>query len=373
MQKVRANIFLDNIKSNAAAFSAMTERPLIAVVKANAYGHGAEEVVNALEGIVSGFAVAILEEGLAIRQAACGKEILVLTPPTDEEEIFLLAANGFSATVGDWNTVRLLSEFVSRRQIPISMHLKVNTGMNRYGFETNEIQDVCAYLAKERLLSMVGIYTHLAECSLERARKQRAFFQGAVTVCKRFFPAVIAHMGGTYGALLGQEFLFDAVRLGIGLYGYLPCDASEKTGLTEKAIRRLGLKKGMAVYAKTIASRPFLQGSLGYGEELSLSGEGTGISVCRYGYADGFLRVKNNGTDTAPLHANTLCMDACLLFGDTSLGGYQAVLTDAERTAREAGTISYEVLCAATRRAEFVYEKTAFCGNERKNCEGKET
>ena len=76
---------MDSIRRNAETFRSLTGKPLCAVVKANAYGHGAEEVVNALSGVADCFAVALIEEGKAIQTAACGKDILVLTPPTDED------------------------------------------------------------------------------------------------------------------------------------------------------------------------------------------------------------------------------------------------------------------------------------------------
>ncbi|MBQ2702031.1 MAG: alanine racemase, partial [Clostridia bacterium] len=79
MQKVRAKIHLRSIRSNAESFRKLSGTKLCAVVKANAYGHGAEEVVNALNGIADSFAVALIEEGIGIRVAAAGKEILVFT------------------------------------------------------------------------------------------------------------------------------------------------------------------------------------------------------------------------------------------------------------------------------------------------------
>ena len=93
MQKVRAEINLQHIRHNAEAFSRLTKTKLCAVVKANAYGHGAEAVTAALCGIADSFVVALIEEGLAIRVAACGKDILVLTPPTAEDEVYTLAWN----------------------------------------------------------------------------------------------------------------------------------------------------------------------------------------------------------------------------------------------------------------------------------------
>ena len=108
MQKVTAKIQLNAIQNNAKAFKMLTKNRLFAVVKANAYGHGAEEVVSCLSSVADGFAVALIDEAIAIRAAACGKDILVFTPPINEEEGYALAVNNFMATVPDLRTAKLL-------------------------------------------------------------------------------------------------------------------------------------------------------------------------------------------------------------------------------------------------------------------------
>lgn len=363
---------MENIRYNAERFSALTGKRLCAVVKANAYGHGAEEVVNALSGVADCFAVALIEEGEAIRAAACGKDILVFTPPTDETEGYALAANGFVASVSDLRTARLLSAVCNKYRLPLRVHLKVNTGMNRYGMNPSMLGKVCKLLRGDPFIRVTGIYSHLCECSLARAEKQRALFLRMERICKRYFPAVVAHLGATYGAMLGEKYAFDMVRVGIGLYGYLPCGATEETGVSAETFSALSLKKGMAVYAKTVSNRKLSYGSAGYGKELSEEELGC-VSIRRYGYADGFLRKRQNGAEACEKNANELCMDVCIRKGRTRIGRWSPVLTDADEIAKKTGTISYEVLCAATRRAEFVYEndEAAVCGKRAANAKGK--
>ncbi len=343
MQKIKAKIHLKNVQDNAKTLKALSGGKLCAVVKANAYGHGAEEIVNALEGIADCFAVALIDEGIAIRTAACGKDVLVLTPPICEEEVFSLAVNGFVATVPDLWTARLVAKVCKERQLPLRVHLKVNTGMNRYGMNVSMLGKVCTFLQSERFVIVEGIYSHLYQCDYNSAQQQRALFLQMQAVCKRYYPRVISHLGGTYAALLGKDFALDMVRVGIGLYGYLP--------IKNPAV---SLKKGMTVYATTVSSRTPSFGGLGYGKTYSeeeLKNIGT-ISVCRVGYADGFLRKDGVGLGTL----NTLCMDACLLRNKKRRGQFVPVLTDAEEIALRTGTITYEVLCAATRRAECIYD-----------------
>ena len=354
MQKVKARVNLDYIRTNAEAFSAWTGKRLCAVVKADAYGHGAEAVTAALSGVADCFAVALIEEAVAIRVAACGKEILVLTPPTTEEECYMLAVNGFTACVDALKTARLLCRVCEKYCLPINVHLKVNTGMNRYGMNVQTLGKTCKLLQGKCYVRAKGIYSHLCECNLHRAEKQRRLFLRMVDVARGYFPQLIAHLGATYGALLGEKFTFDMVRVGLGLYGYFPCGANAKTGVAQETLSALPLKKSMVVYAKVVAERKYVFGGFGYGEEL----DGTGVqrlSVCRFGYADGFLRRKQNGVDGWQDNANNLCMDACVRFGKQERGAWLPVLTDAEEIARQTDTIAYEVLCAATRRAEFIY------------------
>ena len=372
MQRVKAIIHLDNILTNAERFSALTGKRLCAVVKANAYGHGAEAVTAALNGVADCFAVALVEEALAIRVAACGKEILVFTPPTTAEEVYALAVNRFSASVDSLKTARLICWVCETYRLPILVHLKVNTGMNRYGMNVQTLGKVCKLFSQNPYVKVEGIYSHLCVCNLYRAEEQRQIFLRMLAVAKRYFPLIIAHLGASYGAMLGEKYTFDMVRVGLGLYGYLPCGASEKTGVSSDVVDRLHLQKGMTVFAKVVAGRRYAFGGVGYGEETNRA-TAERLSVCRVGYADGFLRKSENGMDGWRDNANNLCMDACIRLGTLNRGGWIPILTDADKTASEVGTIAYEVLCAATRRAELIYDdETAFCGRGRPHAKGKE-
>ena len=362
MQKVRAEISLQHIRHNAEAFLGLTKTKLCAVVKANAYGHGAEAVTAALCGIADSFAVALLEEALAIRVSACGKDILVLTPPTAEEEVYLLAVNGFTAMVDSLKTARLISCVCEKYKLTLKVHLKVNTGMNRYGMNAQTLGKTCKFLQGNPWVRVQGMDSHLCECSIIRAEKQRVCFDKMLAIGKRYFPMLNAYLGATYGALLGEKYRFDGVRVGLGLYGYLPCKAGEDTGVALEAVERLHLEKAMSVYAKAVANRTYQFGGVGYGEE-KMPEQSKALTVYRVGYADGFLRQRENGLDGWETQSNVSCMDACIRQGRVPHGQYLPIMTDAEAVATVTGTVAYEVLCAATRRAEFIYdEETSFCG-----------
>ncbi len=336
---------MKSILDNARAFKALAKTKLCAVVKADAYGHGAEEVAFALAGLADCFAVALFSEAKALQVAACGKEILILCPPIRLSDAVCGVENGFTLTVSGITTARLVATACALCERTARVHLKVNTGMNRYGMGASELGRVCSYLKTEPRVQVEGVFSHLYDPFHASAEKQRERFLQAERICRRYFSGVTAHLSATAGALLGERFAFDMVRIGLGLYGYLP---EEKRGA-------LALKKGMTVYAETVESKNYSFGGAGYGKALAESEKPKRLSVLRMGYADGFLRRKDNGTHGFERNANNLCMDACIRVEKSKRGEQTPVLTDADETARIANTIPYEVLCAATRRAERIY------------------
>ncbi len=341
MQKVIAKICLENIRKNATAFKAHSGAKLCAVVKADAYGHGAEEVVLALSEIADCFAVALIEEGIAIRGAACGKDILVFTPPVDKEECYALVKNGFIISVPNLYTAKLCVEVCKQYGLRGRVHLKVNTGMNRYGMNPSMLGRVCKLLQAAPAVCVEGIYSHLYTCDEKISEKQKRLFLQMQAICKRYFPSVVAHLGATYGAAMGRRYAFDMVRVGLGLYGYSPVQTP------------FPVYPAMQVFARVVEKRKYAFGGVGYGEKQFKRGEK--ITLSRVGYADGFLRSKNGLID-GEKEVNSLCMDVRICAGAKMRGKYLPVLLNAEETAKKAGTIPYEVLCAATRRAERIYE-----------------
>lgn len=346
MQKVKAEIYLGNIRQNAELFSARLETPLCAVVKANAYGHGAEEVVSALSGVAKMFAVALLEEGISLRLANCIEDILVFTPPTDEEEVYQLSVHHLLATIPDLSTAKLVSSVCAQYRLPLRVHIKVNIGMNRYGMNGSMLGKVCKFLQRDPYVQVEGVYAHLSGHTPSEAEEERQRFLQMERIVKRYFSSLISHLGATYGAMLGKKYAFDMIRIGLGLYGYLPQGQ-------EEVYAQFPLKKGMQVYAKAITSRVYSFGNVGYGKGEVQKGEK--LSVCRVGYADGFLRTRQNGLDEFEKQPNNLCMDVCIRKGKLPKGKWIPIMTDAARVAELTNTIPYEVLCAATRRATFVY------------------
>lgn len=343
MQENTAVVSLKNIKNNIVAFRARLSSSvkLYAVVKANAYGHGAERVAESIQNLVDGFVVTSVEEGIRLRVGGAVKEILVLTPPLGEDDVFFAYAHGLSLTVCSLASFRVIAEAVQKLGVSAEVHLKVNTGMNRLGLCGAPFSRLCAALAETEEIRIKGLYSHLyAPALAEEARKQRDCFLRAKEVAEQKFGQITCHLSATGGTLLGENYHFDGIRLGIGMYGYLPDGFESFQG-------ELNLRPAMKLYTHALQSHRFTGGGLGYAVAQQEYDYLTGY---RLGYADGFLR-----SGKALRAVGNLCMDSCLVKGRRNYGERKLVFSSVSALAKRANTIPYEVLCAATKRAEFEY------------------
>ena len=322
MQKTLSVIDLSAIERNALKVRKMIgNRFFWAVVKADAYGHGAVEVSRRIEDIADGFCVAIVDEGVQLRVCGITKPILVLAPPLDCNDAERIKHYNMIATVTDVRSARLAKG--------CPYHIAVNTGMNRYGTFGKELEEVLDVADKNGL---VGAYSHIycAESEKECA-KQLKDFKLALGVINRRADDVAAHLSASGGILRGGEYLFDGVRCGLMLYGYVP-----------KGFNAEGLTPALKVYARQSCATSFTGGGVGYNIADRKYDK---LYTYRLGYADGFFR-------TVPLGEKTLCMDAFVSCENAPL---LPVFTDADEYAARAGTISYEALCSVTARSERVY------------------
>ena len=327
MQKTLSVINLRAIRNNALKIrSVLGNRKFFAVVKADAYGHGAEETARYIEDIADCFCVAIIEEGVALRVAGISKPVRVLTPPLDCYDVARARHYGLELTVNSARTARLVGD--------APCQIKVNTGMNRTGCNLNELPAVLDALVG---LNFTGIYSHLyAPENAVASGRQLALFERAESLAKARKSDICAHLSASGGLLRGGKFLKDGARCGILLYGYAPSGFSPK-----------GFERALKVYARRTQSTRFIGGGVGYNPADKNYNE---LGVYRLGYADGFSR-------TVPLGEKTLCMDAFLLDSDRGGGDLRLVFDDADEYARRCGTISYEALTSVTRRSERVYER----------------
>lgn len=302
------------------------DRFFYAVVKADAYGHGAEEVAHAIEDIVDGFCVAITDEGVALRVAGIDKPVLVFTPPLGRDDVERARFYSLDVTVNSAETARLLRG--------LRCHIKVNTGMNRNGCNIRELPEVLGALDGDGIIS---IYSHMYAPENEGAsRRQKELFGRALSLARERNPHIFGHLSASGGLLRGGDYLFGGVRCGILLYGYAP-----------NGFKVNSFKPALKVYARRTQSTEFIGGGVGY----SFADKNyRKLNVYRLGYADGFFR-------GVPLGEKTLCMDAYISDGGAGGEDIKCVMDDADLYARRAGTISYEVLTSVTKRSQRVYLK----------------
>ncbi|MGN0818219.1 MAG: alanine racemase [Candidatus Coproplasma sp.] len=324
MQKTLSVINLTAIRRNATYVKGLLgNRKFYAVVKADAYGHGAPEVAREIEDLVDGFCVAICDEGAELRISGISKPILVLAPLLDTDDAERCKLYGLSATVCGEESAALSQG--------LDCHIKINTGMNRYGCNVDGLERVLSRLNVDKIK---GVYSHLfaAENQIE-CEKQYKLFSSAVKKVKAYAPRAVAHLAATAGILRGGKYLFDGARCGIALYGYAPEGFSDK-----------GLTPALKVYARR--AQTTLPTGDGVGYNLA-DKKYCSLFTYRLGYADGFRR-------GVPLGEKTLCMDAFLSVRGEKL---LCVFDDADEYAKRADTISYEALCTVTRRSERIYER----------------
>ncbi len=326
MQKTLSVINLSAIRANAAHVrSLIGSRFFWAVVKADAYGHGAAEVSREISDIADGFCVALADEGAELRINGITKPVLVLAPPLDKSDAEKLKYYNLTPSVTDGQSANLVGN--------ATCHVAVNTGMNRYGCFGKELERVLKIIPRGNI---EGVYSHLyAAENLAHSQRQLNDFAAAVKMVKEHSPNAAAHISASGGILRGGEFLLDGVRCGLMLYGYAP-----------KGFKDGALQPALKVYARLSAETTVTGGGVGYNVA---DREYERLYTYRLGYADGFWR-------GVPLGEKTLCMDA---FVSTQRAELMPVFTDAEEYAERCGTISYEALCCVTKRSERIYERTA--------------
>ncbi len=259
---------------------------LMGVVKANAYGHGAVRVAQtAIDAGASHLAVATLGEALELRQASITTPILVLGY-TLLDHVAPAIANDVTLTVYDPQMAKALDYHASSLAMKASVHVKINTGMNRLGLRPAECLDYLSHLATYPNLQVAGIYTHFAnadEADQSFAREQFKQFQTMLKTLKeaRIRPA-LAHAANSAATLSMPETHLDMVRTGIAMYGLHP---------DPKSCRLPENFRPALTWKATVAQTHHLESgeTVGYGREFMAKCP-TLIAVIPVGYADGFPR-----------------------------------------------------------------------------------
>lgn len=340
---------------------------LMAVVKANAYGHGYIPCARAaLEAGAASLAVARVEEALLLRRAGIAAPILVVGPPNARLAPSAVRA-GVALAIGSLDSLRAVARELDDTMPPARVHLKIDSGMRRFGADPGEAREIALAIAADPRFELEGLFTHFATADED----DQSFLNEQVRRFSEARRAIVAagidppriHLANSAAALrrIDVPGVTD-IRMGVSLYGLSPSACVQVIA---------GFRPLM-----TFRTRIFRTFTLGAGEGISYgltyaAAKSTRVAMLPVGYADGFMRTMGNRAwvsvngHSCPIRGR-ICMDqtmveidqvreACegdevILFGDGSSGEMTA-----DQVAAFCGTINYEVVCAVSARVPRVY------------------
>lgn len=369
-----AEINLDALRYNLNQLRGLTggKAEILAVVKANAYGHGAPEIARELESAGARiFGVATTEEGIELRLSGTTSPILVLGG-TYPQEMGRILANRLTPVIYDLEIARAFQARAAKEKRRLSVHLKIDTGMNRLGIPWRQWTSALKVLEGLKNLKVEGLLSHFSVAEGEgpddRAftDKQLARFTKCLDLARqRGIKAGLVHLANSAAATLRQPAGFNLVRPGLMLYGYHP---SPNLG------RLISLKPVLRWKTAILSLKPVPAGDMiSYGRTYQCRRE-TLIAVLPVGYADGYNRRLSNRGEVIIRGKRAkvrgiVCMDLTMVDVSKIAGvqvGDEVVLLgrqgSEEITAVEmAGwieSIPYEVLCSIGKRVPRVYHRS---------------
>lgn len=334
-----------------------------AVIKADAYGHGALAVAKtAIQAGADYLAVAILNEALELRNAGFKEPVLILGY-TPLEQAGLIVDRDITQTVFSFEAAAALSAAAVRQDKMVKIHLKVDTGMGRIGIPPEEAGRLARRIAALPNVELEGMFSHFAASDAAdkaSAYKQLKAFQKAIeNVEAENITVPLRHMANSAAILEMPEAHFDMVRAGIILYGLWPSEEVARTIALKPALK---LKAKVAYVKKVAAGQAISYGGIFVTKRDSV------IATLPIGYADGYTRMLTGKAQVAvrgqkaPV-VGKICMDQCMV-DVTDVAGVKAgdevvlfgggeILVD--EVARLLGTINYEIICMVGNRIPRTY------------------
>ncbi|SDH71591.1 alanine racemase [Pseudomonas benzenivorans] len=363
MRPARALIDLQALRHNYRLAREVSRAKALAVVKADAYGHGAVRCAQALEGEADGFAVACIEEALQLREAGIRAPILLLEGFFEADELALIEQHELWCVVHALWQVEAIERTQLRKPLrtPLNIWLKLDSGMHRVGLHPADYQAAYRRLLATGKVAKIVLMSHFAradELDCPRSEEQLAVFEQArqglaAEVSLRNSPAVLG-----WPQLFKQQQASDWVRPGIMLYGATPFEGEQAVAAR--------LQPVMTLESKIISVRELPAGEpVGYGARF-VTERPTRVGVVAMGYADGYPRHAPTGTpllvDGQPsrllgrVSMDMLCVDlgdlpAAGLGSRVELWGKNVL---ASEVASRAGTIPYQLFCNL-RRVPLLY------------------
>ena len=352
---------LDNYKYFRSFLNDSTK--LLVLVKANAYGHGAVEFATLMEDAGADYlAVAYPVEGIELRQAGIKSPIIVLTAGTDSFE--QIVNYGLEPGIPNLCSLKELCKVLEKRGVrDFPVHIKLDTGMHRLGFVSEELQELEAFLKDCHYVKVKSIYSHLAAAddpandafTLDQIE---LFQKNADNLSEAIGYRPMYHILNSAGIERFPQYQFDMVRLGIGIYGV--------SAIPGNTLYPVASFKCKVLQVKTLAPG---DGTIGYGRHGKIAPEGTVIATIPVGYADGVDRHLSCGRGHFTVNGHrvptigNICMDMSMLdvtgldvkVGDTvTIFGQNPTISE---LAEILGTIPYEILTSVPRRIERIIVK----------------
>ncbi|MBE0478881.1 alanine racemase [Candidatus Aerophobetes bacterium] len=367
MRPTRVQINLENIAYNIEQIRAKVGNKvnIMAVVKANGYGHGAIQVAKtALKSGCEWLAVATVEEGVELREAEIKSPILILgiSPPEQAEDIVKYE---LSQTICDKKLARALSDEAKSQNRIAKVHIKVDTGMGRIGIFPEKVKEFIKKIAHLKCIKIEGIFTHFSSAEEDKdfTHLQIENFKKAISgLEKEKIHIPLKHAANSAAILHVPSSCFELVRPGIMLYGLYPSLMITHSILLKPAMSF----KTQIVYLKTVPAGV----SLSYGRSFTTTKKSL-IATLPVGYADGYSRALSNKGEVlikgkrAPV-VGAVCMDMILVdvtripevnVGDEVVlfGKQEGAEISVDELASKIGTINYEVICGISKRVPRVY------------------
>ena len=331
---------------------------LLVLVKANAYGHGAVQFASLMEEAGADYlAVAYPVEGIELRQAGIKSPVMVLTAGTDSFEQII--NYGLEPGIPNMYSLKVLCGVLKKRGMTdFPVHIKLDTGMHRLGFMTEELQELQVFMKECNCVKIKSVYSHLAASDDPTSddftlSQVELFKQNADRLTESLGYKPMYHILNSAGIERFPEYQFDMVRLGIGIYGVSAIPGNELAPVASFKCKVLQVK----------SLKPE-DGTIGYGRHGKIAPEGTVIATIPVGYADGIDRHLSRGKGCFMVNGHkvptigNICMDMSMLdvtgldvnVGDTvTIFGENPTITELARTL---GTIPYEILTSVPRRIE---------------------
>ena len=356
----RLELRLGACRDNYRYFRSLIEpsTKLLVLVKANAYGHGAVEFAAMMQKEGADYlAVAYPVEGIELRKSGISLPILVLTAGTDyfNEMIDYRLEPG----IPNLHALKAFCEVLDNRGITgYPVHIKLDTGMHRLGFMTDELQALTDFLRQCRSVKVKSLYSHLAAAEDPDSDdftlgQIRMFEDNASRIIGEIGYRPMLHILNSAGIERFPQFQHDMVRLGIGIYGISALPGVKLSPVASLKCKILQIKH----------LRPE-DGTIGYGRHGMIAPEGTTIATIPVGYADGIDRHLGCGRASFSLNGHrvptigNICMDMCMLdiTGVDAQVGDTVTVFGEDPTASELadilGTIPYEILTSIPRRID---------------------